>query len=374
MKKINTLNTTIFSIFLGAVMIINILSPTKDFSEMENRYLAQLPKFTLRNLRLGRVTTGIEEFVTDQFFFREKWVLFKSDMERLSLRRENNGIFIGREGFLLENYKGPNNNLANNIDRVNEIANLIPEIEVYFLIAPNSFSVHGDKLPFLASNYDEREVIKQIQTTLDGEIVFINPMDYLISRNDQYLYFRTDHHWTMLGAYWAYHFTGQYMGFAPYDLDDFNKVLKSEDFLGTYFSKANNRGVMKDHLYVYKPDFNVDYKLTLNGVDASFSGLYNDEHLIGRDKYSCFLDGNHPLTKLESHVNNGKKLLVIKDSYAHNYVPFIANHYEEIHMVDLRYFTLGLNQYVLENDITEVLFLYNLSTFSQDGTITQYRK
>lgn len=372
MKKVNVINSAVFITFLAMFGIINILSPIRTFSEMENRYLAQIPNLNFRNLRLGRVTTGMENFLSDQFFLRDKWVLLKSDIELFTMKRENNGIFIGKDGFLLENYKGPRDNLYKNINSINNLYALLPNKDFYFLGVPNSVEIFPHKLPPLANPQGQGKVIEIIESNLSGDIRFINITETMRTNNHEYIYFKTDHHWTMEGAYFAYRYAGSFLGYNPYDFDDFRKDLVSDDFYGTYFSKANNRSTPPDKLFVLTPNFPVKYQVRYSGKEEAFDKLYSSKHLEGRDKYSFFLDGNHPLVTISSDIENNKKILVIKDSYAHSFVPFLANHYSEIHMIDLRYFNTSLTDYIESNMIDEVLFLFNISTFSQDGNILNF--
>lgn len=372
MKRVSTINTIMFVAFLGIFGLVNILTPVKAFSEMENRYLAQLPTINLRNLKLGRVTSGIESFVTDQFFLRSQWVLVKSDLERLTLKRENNGIFIGRNGFLLEHYKGPTDNLYKNIGNINNLKAMLPELNFYFMAIPNSTEVLDHNLPTFATPHSQREVMDIVSSNLDSRVVFIDVTNALSEVKDQYIYFKTDHHWTMEGAYWAYNYASSYLGYRAHGFHSFRKNLVADDFLGTYYSKTNNRNVKPDEIFALIPEFPTEYSVQYSGSNEVYDQLFSPKHLNGRDKYSYFLDGNHPLVTIKSHATGSDKLLIIKDSYAHSMVPFLANHYSEIHMVDLRYFNSSLSRYISENQISDVLLLFNISTFSREGNIMNF--
>lgn len=369
MKKVNIVTSASFSLFLILFFFMNILVPPRYFSDLENRYLAQFPNFTFRNLRLGRFTTGVEDFVTDQFFLRDKWVLLKSDLERLTLKRENNGIFIGRNHFLLENYRGPNDFLYRNIEKTNYLARLLPGIPIRLMLVPNSVEIFPELLPPFASPASQREVMDYVKSQLSRDIIFINPSDILIENRESYIYFKTDHHWTMKGAYFAYYYAGSYLGYTPYSLDKFSIVTVSDNFLGTYHSRANTRRTTTDEIKVFKPNFPTNYDVYYRESGRTYNDMFVYEHLNGKDQYSFFLDGNHPLVRIRTHVQNSKRILVIKDSYAHAFIPFLANHYQEVHVVDLRHFRDDISTYVEQHEIDEVLLLFNVSTYSQTSQI-----
>lgn len=375
MKKANIATTVLFSLFLASFAFINIFTPVRHFSELENRYLAQRPNFTLRNLRLGRFTEGFENFVTDQFFLRDQWVLLKSDLERLTLKRENNGIFIGTHGFLLENYKGPNENLISNIVKLNEFSEIFSSqnLNIHFLLAPNSVEVYKDNLPPFATPYSQEKVLKAVEDKLSSKISFISPLDILKENKDQYIYFKTDHHWTMEGAYHAYKYAGSYLGYSPFTMEQFTIKSVSNKFLGTYSSRANTRISTPDTINVLLPNLDIEYSVWYKESGKSYKTLFNEAHLDTKDKYAYFLDGNHPLVVINTNIENDKKILVIKDSYAHSFVPFLANHYSEVHMLDLRYYNQSITNYIGENGIDEVLFLFNISTFSQTSQLLNIR-
>ncbi|WP_432403243.1 DHHW family protein [Wukongibacter sp. M2B1] len=371
-NKSNKIIIAVFILFLLGINILNLVTPDRNFSEFENRMLAQFPNFKFKNLVSGRFTSKFEEYTTDQFAFRDFWVAIKSDIERLSLKTINNGIFFGKDGYLMEEYKKPNEQLNNNIEAINDFSEKLPEIAISLLLAPNSLKIYEDKLPLFASPYNQLETIKTIKNELNQSINLIDVYEALEDKRDEYIYFKTDHHWTMRGAYYGYQALSKQLGIEPYKFDDFNIEIVTDEFYGSYYSKANNIHIDADAVEVFRPEFDISYKVNYLDEDRSTNSLYELEYLDKKDKYSMFLDGNHALMTIETSVNNGKKLVVFKDSYAHAFIPFLANHYEEIHVIDLRYYKLDIYKYIKENKIKEVLFLYNVGTFSKDGSITGF--
>lgn len=362
-----------FVFLLGGTMLLNLLTPDRVFSLRENRYLAKRPVFNVHNILQGRFSRQFEDYVTDEFALRDQWVLLKGDLELLMLRRGNNGIFFGQDGYLLEDFRRPGPALVRNIDSVNRFAKAFADIKVNLLLAPNSVALYPEKLPLFASVYDQSQVLHQVKQGMTTRIGFIPVLDALRAEKHQYLYFRTDHHWTMRGAYFAYRQLAKALDIQPISHQEFDKEIVAQDFWGTYYSKANNRYLKSDAIEVWLPRNFVQVDVRFNDREGSFSSLYFPEHLDTRDKYAYFLDGNHPLTTITTEAAGGGKLAVFKDSFAHALLPFLAQHYQEIHVIDLRFFDANLEEYLEENGIAEALFLYSISGFASDNTLVNFR-
>ncbi|HOB34944.1 MAG: hypothetical protein GX090_01440 [Firmicutes bacterium] len=363
---------TAFVLFLAAMLLLNIATVDRAFSERENRYLTRRPELSLSSVFSGRFSRRFEEYITDQFVFRDQWVFLKADVERLLLRTENNGIFLGRDGWLLENFQRPGPALARNIQGINRFADAFPDIRIHVLLAPTSAAVYPEKLPPLAAVWDQRQVLAEVAQSLRPGIAFVPVLDALRARRDEYLYFRTDHHWTMTGAYYAYRELADALGFSPLAPEEFHRETVARDFQGTYSAKANRRRIRGDALEAWRPRTPRPLTITFNDRPGSFDSLFFPRHLEGRNKYDYFLDGNHPLAVIKTSRPGGK-LAVCKDSFAHALLPFLAQHYAEIHVIDLRFFTASLEQYIRQQEIDQVLFLYGLSAFASDAGLTSFR-
>ncbi|HAB61840.1 MAG TPA: hypothetical protein DCE48_14305 [Lachnospiraceae bacterium] len=141
-------------------------------------------------------------------------------------------------------------------------------------------------------------------------------------------------------------------------------IQGSDKFYGTLHSKVNVN-VEPDDIYLYEIKEDMNYQLLYNLTDETDT-LYDLSQLEGKDKYSVYMGGNNALVKVKTNNKNGRRLLVIKDSYAHSFVPLAVNHYEETYMIDFRYFNGGVEEFVEENEITDVLVLYNTMNFVKD--------
>ncbi|MTI96232.1 MAG: hypothetical protein FH749_12275 [Firmicutes bacterium] len=372
-KTSDKLIVTLFVSFLGGMMLINLLTPDRAFSERENRYLARRPELRVDNIISGRFSRQFEEYITDEFAGRDRWVLAKADIERALLRTENNGIYFGRNGFLFEHYREPGAALDTNIRQLNRFAQLAGELPVHMLLAPNSIAVYPEYLPRYATVYDQLAVKEKVAAEIEPAIEFVSVHGALREYRDEYLYFRTDHHWTMRGAYYAYAKLAPALGFTPLPLSDFTAEIVSTEFWGTYFSRANNRWLESDTIEILRPLNPISVDVWFNDREGRYNKLFFTHHLDTRDQYSLFLDGNHPQTIITSDVGNGKKLLMFKDSYAHVLIPYLTAHYEEIHVIDLRFFDRPLAAYLEEEQFDQALFLYNISAFSRDNQLVRFR-
>ena len=190
---------------------------------------------------------------------------------------------------------------------------------------------------------------------------------------DEYIYFRTDHHWTTLGAYYGYEAIAAGLGLEVQPLEKLKAETVSNDFLGTYDSKVNTGitgGVDADSITIYS-SAEIDKAVMIwdNDKDKTFDSIYKMDALKGKDKYTVFFGGNHSVTDIKTENKTGKTLLIIKDSFAHNLAPFLIKDYDRIIMLDLRYFNKSLKKYLTENEITDLLVLYSTPDFAEDANI-----
>ena len=168
------------------------------------------------------------------------------------------------------------------------------------------------------------------------------------------------------------------MGIEPWNREMFTEEIVSEDFLGTVYSKVNVP-VRPDSIRIFLPRKEERYQVEYDGLPKVYDSLYNFKALEGKDKYGVYLDGNHGLTVINREVsensksseNSGRKLLIVKDSFAHSFAPFAANHFDTVYMVDLRYFNMGIEGFMEENGVTDVLVLYQIPGFSTETTVSK---
>lgn len=370
MDKINKVLVLIFCCFFPVIIIVNILTPDRAFSEFENRSLAQLPNFTIKNLVDGNFTSNYEKYITEQFALRDKWVGFKAFTERLFGKKENNGVYFGKDGYLIEKFdKIDKEQIEKNTKNVSDFVTKASNINVYFMLIPNAAEVLKDKMPQYAPNVNQKDLISDIYSHMPKELKTIDVYSALVDNKDKEIYYKTDHHWTTKGAYFGYRELIAGMGYEPLEEGDFNIEPVSNDFYGTLYSKAAAKWHKPDRIDFYIPKENMDFKVTILDDGKKMNSLYEKSYLGKKDKYSAFLDGNNALTQIFSNSKNKSKVLVIKDSYAHSLVPFMANNFPEIHMADLRYLKTDLISYCKQNNINNIVIAYNVSNYCTDNNL-----
>ena len=350
-------------------LLFNILQPVLEYSELENRYLQKMPDFSVKSVLSGQYMKDMENYVNDHFAFRNFFVIFKSKMEYLMGKKENNGVYVCKNGYLMEKPQTYDDALiSKNIDAVKTLYNT-DRYNVTVSVVPPAYEILKEDLP----NNVYRDTILKLNAKLGDAfagtgINYADPTELLRKYKDDYLYYRTDHHLTSNGSYVIYHDLAKVLGYTPLSGDDFKISDVSREFLGTTYSKSLKK-TTPDVITDYKPLETPRFKVRFPYEGTEADSMYFPSHLKEKDKYSYFLDGNHALTVIESPNKNGKNLVVFKDSYAHCIVPFLANHFETIHMIDLRYYNDDIIKYMGDNDIEDVLFLYSASSFMSDETI-----
>lgn len=365
----NKVMISIFLIFIFGLSIANVVDKDREISETENRPLQQFPQFSFESLLSGSYTQKFDKYMTDQFVMKDEWVGLKSDMERLLQKGENNGVYFGKDGYLLEVFKQEGSYFEKNLQAINIFHDKMPNLNTTALLVPTAVKIYEDKLPLFAPTFDQARMLEIAKNELT--IDFIDAYNVLNEHRNEYIYYKTDHHWTTLGAYYVYQQLMNEWGMTPYL--DYRVETVSTEFYGTYYSKANNHHLKPDAIQLYIPNDEVEFSVTWDTQNEVLDGLYNYDYLNQKDKYSMFINGNHPLTIVKSSIKNGKKLIVFKDSYAHNFIPFLAMNFEEIHLIDLRYFNMNPYEYIREHDFDRALFLYNLSTFGTDSTFVKLK-
>lgn len=365
--------------------LINILTPDKAYSESENRYLQKAPVISIKSLSTAKFMQEFENYNQDQFYARDAWVRFKTLIERLLLKQDSKGLFFGAKNYFLEEFTKPDPKIfKSNMEGINNFSDYYTDnIKIYMLTTSSSVDVLKHLLPPYATSYSQSNVSETIEKMLSDRIIYLDVTNKLLQNNDKYIFYRTDHHWTPEGAYIAYKEICANMGFEPLPTNSFDINTESEDFNGTFQSKLNIKVKQPDIIdsYKLKETYGVNFEVQMDNSGVWHNGIFYDENLAKKDKYTYYLDGNHASAFIrrinkgdllpENNTPVGKNLLIIKDSYAHNFVPFIACHFNETHMLDIRYFNYDLTEYISEHSIDTVLFLYSIPNFSVDTSIAR---
>ena len=376
-KKYCIFLSALFCAFIGLFLAANALSPDAEFSQMENRYLQQLPVPSLETVLNGSFMAEFETYVTDQFVGRDSWISAKSRTEKLLGKRENNGVYFCQKDTLITRFDTPDEKkLAANLSYVEQFAQKAPA-PAYFSLIPTQACIWADRLPDGAPNASQPDVLNQAINSVPSAI-WADLYAPLAAHAGEDIFYRTDHHWTSLGAYYGYTALCEAMGLTPIPLSDYSKTTVTEDFYGTVFSSSGVRWVRPDSIDIYVPDDGIT--VTSHTFDAQGQpvvearALYDFSYLEVKDKYSMFLGGQQPLAVVKTPNTEAPKLLIIRDSYTDSLVPYLTAHFSEIHLIDLRYYKFSASDYIAEHGIDTALVLYSVPNFVTDSNLVWLSK
>lgn len=362
----------LFAFFLGGFLIGSLLLPDQSFSPQENRVLQQLPAFSWQQLYEGKWTEKWEKYTSDQFPGRNLWISGKSFLQKTMGQKDINGVYLGKNDYLLQKLDPPDKErIGINLQAILAFAERHPDYHIKMALIPTSTAVMADYLPRYAQPVDELAFISEAEQCLAGKVPFLSLYPALANHKAEAIYYHTDHHWTTLGAYYGYAALGDFLGYEPYDLSAFTREQVSDRFYGTLYSKGNFSFILPDRVELFHPNGEEDKNIRVTVVDdgTEYDSFYVREKLLEKDQYTVFLGGNHAYVKIETGVGTGRTLHLIKDSFSHCLVPFLALHYDEIHLYDLRYFHHGFDDYIQGGENEDVVILYNMASYFQEGTI-----
>ncbi|MDG0874781.1 DHHW family protein [Paenibacillus thiaminolyticus] len=358
-------------LFIGALAVLNLLTAELEFSEAENRVLERWPDFTLQSLAAGKFTSRYEKYVSDQFVFRDAWIGVKTDADRAMGKKESNGVYLGKDGFLIQRFNPPEDrDVEDKAEAIRAFDHATPGVRKYMMLVPAAAMLLKDKLPAYAAAGDEAPYVDKVRQKLPGTIRFVDVYPALSAEREQSIFYRTDHHWTTTGAYYAYRELCKHMGIIPLDKEDFRIQRVTDQFYGSLYSKSGFRHIRPDRIELYLPRKEASYKVEYVDEQRTANSLYEMGNLAKKDKYTVFFNGNHALIQITTaHPEGKRKLLVVKDSYANSLLPFLTEHFSEIYVVDLRYYGEDLRALVQQHGIRDMLLLYNVNTFLEDPSI-----
>lgn len=371
MKKHSFLFNCITVGFFAVFVATNLFVTNGEYSPLENRYLQGAPEFCAESIANRTFMTQAEACANDQLMLRDFFVSLKSFTERITGRKENNGVYFSKDGYLIEKPAELNEELVKkNLNAIKEI-DKIGRYEVSFCLIPQAFEVLKDKLPSGVYTPVIPNLYQFAEKSLDSSSVkFLNTYDFIDEKSEEYVYYKTDHHQTSYGSYLVYTAMKDICGYEPVAEQGFNIENVSDKFYGTTYSKALLK-VKPDTVSVYKNKINTEAKVEFVGENKSSDTIFFSEHLENKDKYSYYLDGNHGITVVRGNAGTGESIALFKDSYAHSIAPFLINNYDSVHLIDMRYYQDDPIKYLTKNGITKVLFLYGTSTFMTDETIAK---
>lgn len=385
----------LFAAIMLTVTAATVIAPKQTRSESENRSLQKLPSIVdqrklkkaenpkelvqsvkwkyIINREGNAFKDDFEKYCADHLIGRETWVKAANGITRLSGKREINGVYTVDDQMIQTFREYDPELIDRSLKAINGFAGTFPDVPMYFMMAPTSQEFFSSKIPQYAGLLSEKAFIDECYRKLD-KVTTIDCLSYLSGYSPQYIYYRTDHHWTSLGAFCAYQSAAKNLGYSAYGLSAFNIETASNDFRGTLYSRTLDDSVPPDSMDYYilaSGDPEVKMRAVNNSEITEYDSLYVREFLEQKDKYSSFTGSNVPIIEITTNVDNDKSLLIIKDSYAHSLVPFLSKHYSKITMLDMRYINTDVQNFVKVGDYSQVLFMYNVITFSEDENLAK---
>lgn len=369
-KTTNRILAAFFFVFIAGFFLLNLCLPDKTFSEQENRSLQTLPRFTITSLFSGQYTTRFETYCSDQFAGRNTWIEMKAFTELAQGKKQNNGVFFCDGGRLIESYAAPDiEQIQSAVHAVNSLCNI--GIPLSLAIIPTAAELYADLLPDGAPNDSQSTVIcaAYAQTTLQA----VDLLSALSVHADEDIFYKTDHHWTSLGAYYAANALRSAWGLPEIDREALAEESVSDEFYGTLYSSSGFFWIPPDTMeaLIALPENSSVARVENNGTVETLP-LYNYDRLSEKDKYTFFLGGNIPCAVVETGTENSPSLLILRDSYADSLVPFLTDSFSDIHLIDLRYYTGSVREYITAHKIDRVLVMYSTENFCADTVMRIY--
>ena len=357
----------IFTVFIGGMLICMLVLPKEKFSENEKRTLASMPELSLSSVLNGKFERDTENYITDHFPWRNMFTAINAYAALYTGRNGSNGVYRGEDGYLINTpVKADYEQLEENVSAMMDFTEMT-EIPSTLMIVPSAGYIMEDKLPKNHMEYKDGQLIEHAHKMSEAVIGYVD-VDACFQRAKEEcnLYYKTDHHWTSDGAYNAYVEYCREIGFEP--LWEFD-ISRYSGFFGTTYSKSALWRESGDTLEIW--DYPYDAEVRIEDEEYVSEQLFYRHHIENMDKYPVFLDGNHAIERIVNNGNpDGGRLLVIKDSFAHCFVPFLVNHYSQIDMVDLRYYFKPVSELTQSGEYDRILYLYGIGSLTESNDIS----
>ena len=361
----------VFLIFIFGMAVWFLFNPKSDYSSSEKRYLQQFPEVTVDKVLDGTFGTEFESYFADQFPARSFWVGLNAYYSLDTGNNGANGVYNCGNDYLINKPVSTDNKLEKNVNTIVKFKNSI-NVPVTVMFAPSTGYVADDVLPAVHDKYNDDTYFEQISSTLGTN--GISFVDLRKTFKDAYaegnqLYYKTDHHWTTLGAYTAYEKLCEQLNITPAPKEKFD-IKTYGGFYGTTYSTSGFWFTQPDSIQIWdnpeNTDKNIKVKISEGADTKEYGSMYFYNHLEEDDKYPVFIDGNHALTEITNSNAKGGTILLVKDSFSHSLAPFLAENYSKIILVDMRYYKISVSQIVEQEKPEQVVFLYGIDNIATD--------
>ena len=367
-KSESRILTVLFCIFLGGILVWHVALPDAERSAVENRTLAQFPEFSWSGLMDGSYAQKVENYFADQFPLRDAWTGMKARAEQAVGKQEFHEIYLCGDRLIAAVAPPDEALLQRNLSSLTQLAEHVP---VIVGLIPSAADIWQEKLPAGAPSWNQTDLLEQVRQTGLKQIDFRTTLQ---RHREEPVFYRTDHHWTSLGAYYGYTAVMHTLGKQPFAKTQFQPETVSTRFQGTLYSQSGVHWLPPDTIEFWVPETGLQVTSWRAGKPEP-SQLYDRAYLDKKDQYAAFLGGNQPLCVIANkNAAEKEKLLLVRDSYSDALAPFLAQHYEEVHLVDLRYYRGSVKEYVNTQGIDTVLVLYSIPNFITDQNLVLVKR
>lgn len=366
-KRIKRMLALLMPLFILLALVINIIVPDKDISFVENRSLQKFPEINKTSFVDGSFENKMSNWFGDQFVGRNGLIHLRYGVLKLMGQKKINDIYLcGKQ--LIEDTKLPNKTqLSRNLNAINAFTEKHSDVDTSFMLIPNAVYVQNKRLPYFSDENDQGKIVDSIYNTLDSSVYSFDARKTLKKHSEEYLYYKSDHHWTSLGAFYTYQAWQKQQGNDDVSLKDYDQYVVSNNFRGTLANGSGSFGI-KDDITIFVNKNLSDYYVQ-EPKQKNKGSIYDSSFLKTKDQYSVFLGGNKDIQRIELNNDSKRHLLLFKDSYANSFVQFIMNDYRSITIVDPRYYRDDIEKVMQEDLITDVMYLYNTNTFVEDTSL-----
>ena len=371
-RKKESILGLVFAVCILVFFILNIIVPSREISEQDNRMLAQRPKLTLESLVSGNYMTKYEEYLKDQFVGRDILKNMQATLKRICGSKQENGVLLGKDDQLLEEIVTPDTETLNeNLNAINLFASAHEELNTYMLLVPDAANILSEKLPKLATVADQDRLFAQVSKSLNESVKWIDATAVLDQHTGEDIYYKTDRYWTSLGAFYVFSEATEMLEISETAPSSFVAYPVSTTYNGLLSARSGAKLDVREPIYIYTQKESTT-EVVVNYVDEQrkTTTLYDSSKLETRDQYNVFLGGDTSLIDIKTVSEDNRRLLLVKDSFANCFVQYLVPYFREIIVVDPRYYSGTIDDLMNTYRITDVMFLYGGNTFFQDNNIS----
>jgi hypothetical protein len=405
------LNSVVFCTVLIVGGLLFYVLPKQKISEDEKRRLTPFPEFSIEKLFSSQYTDSIDLYYSDNFTFRNQLISIAAQIKEMRGYADQKIQFYGGDELKKKETSQPNAT-SEEVDDDQPIEMPYENLKSIIIADKRAIQMFGGSR-FSAMNYSnllrsykstfkdsvkihcmaipvgsdfylpaqlnkkkEKEFIDTLYRFLGGGgIACVNAYGELRKHKQDYIQFNTDHHWTGLGAYYAYQAFCKSAGFSPIPLEQMTrKVIPG--FLGTLYYRTRSADLKEnvDSVVYHKIPYETVATVYKSYNSKPVGGSLYYENAKGGNSYGVYLGSDYPMMRVVSPIKNGRRIAVFKDSYGNAFSPYLASHYEEVFILDYRYFDGDMQDLVKKFRITDILFAHNVYVLNSPFTISQEKK